>query len=109
MVRSRPARDQVGLATARGLAAAHAKSIIHRDIKPENLLITKDGRLKILDFGLAKQLPAAPSTESQTTALLSSPGAVMGTPAYMSPEQCAARRSEPAPIFSAWDVCCTRW
>src|ERR1035438_4797157 len=76
-----------GLATARGLAAAHAKSIIHRYIKPENLLITKDGRLKILDFWLAKQLPAAPSTESQTTALLSSPGAVMGTPAYMSPEQ----------------------
>ena len=76
-----------GLATARGLAAAHAKGIIHRDIKPENLLITKDGRLKILDFGLAKQLPAASSTESQTTALFSSPGAVMGTPAYMSPEQ----------------------
>src|SRR5438128_238105 len=66
---------------ARGLAAAHWKAIVHRDIKPENLFITKDGRVKILDFGLAKM--EAPLTSKDKTAS----GVVVGTAGYMSPEQ----------------------
>jgi len=73
---------------ARGLEAAHSKGIIHRDIKPENLFITTDGRLKVLDFGLAKLAAAdtrkpGEATESDPTAA----GQLLGTPGYMSPEQ----------------------
>ncbi len=86
----------LGTQMAIGLAAAHDKGIIHRDLKPGNLWITKDGRLKILDFGLAKQL-AAPSSVSQSalaTQVVSSgheahtkAGVIVGTAGYMSPEQ----------------------
>ena len=86
-----------GLQIAHGLAAAHEKGIVHRDLKPENLFITKDGRLKILDFGLAKLSGAADGTRSQTEVptrrVNTEPGMVMGTIGYMSPEQL---RGQPA-------------
>jgi Tol biopolymer transport system component len=76
---------------ANGLAAAHDKGIVHRDLKPENIFCTKDGRIKILDFGLAKQTTShtAPATMSDATATSAQTqaGVVMGTAGYMSPEQ----------------------
>jgi serine/threonine protein kinase len=83
-----------GAAAADALAAAHERGIVHRDLKPENLFLTRDGRLKVLDFGLAKDLLVAKGGgEDDTT--LSSPtraGLVLGTLGYLSPEQA---RGEP--------------
>jgi serine/threonine protein kinase/Tol biopolymer transport system component len=79
-----------GVQIADGLAAAHERGIVHRDLKPENLFLNKDGRVKILDFGLAKLVPApAASPDGRTVTLQeeTEPGAVVGTVGYMSPEQ----------------------
>jgi Tol biopolymer transport system component len=91
--------------TAHGLAAAHAKGIVHRDLKPENLFLTSDGRVKILDFGLAKLIqPEAAGSGTGATLTLDAatePGAVLGTMGYMSPEQVGARPADHrADIFS---------
>jgi eukaryotic-like serine/threonine-protein kinase len=91
---SRKAIDY-GLQIANGLIAAHEKGIVHRDLKPENIFITQDGRVKILDFGLAKLTEAVQNIEIQTEVLtrkVTDPGAVMGTAGYMSPEQVRGQR-----------------
>ncbi|MBI4469884.1 MAG: protein kinase, partial [Acidobacteria bacterium] len=76
---------------ATGLGAAHNKGIVHRDLKPENIIVTRDGLVKILDFGLAKYHPepaaGSTSSEAETKHQITEIGAVMGTLAYMSPEQ----------------------
>jgi eukaryotic-like serine/threonine-protein kinase len=82
---------EYGVQIAQGLAAAHEKGIVHRDVKPENIVITKDERVKILDFGLAK-LAGAGGTEIgpdsiTRTSSHTAPGVVMGTASYMAPEQ----------------------
>jgi TolB-like protein len=84
-----PYRKAVELATqvARGLAAAHAKGILHRDLKPENVFVTTEGVVKILDFGLAKLVRALDDVDLSAAPTATVPQAVMGTAAYMSPEQ----------------------
>ncbi len=85
-----------GVQIAHGLAAAHEKNIVHRDLKPENLFVTKDGRVKILDFGLAKLTEKLPAVDGVT--LTSSPtavGTVMGTASYMAPEQVRGQGVDP--------------
>jgi serine/threonine protein kinase len=96
-----PTRKAVELAVqlAHGLAAAHDQGIAHRDLKPENIVVSKDGRLKILDFGLAKLRRSHAQTETVdgVTAAETNVGVVLGTAGYMSPEQV---RGEPADALS---------
>src|SRR5262245_3497792 len=112
----RSVREVVALLTAagEGLAAAHDAGLVHRDIKPENVLVGADGRARVGDFGLARELDSAdelaaaapPSIEDLRTPVTQT-GAVMGTPAYMAPEQFAG-----APVDARADqfaFCVTAW
>jgi len=98
---------QVFIQAGRGLAAAHDAGIVHRDFKPENVLVGDDGRVRVLDFGLARgerqaptigehgeQVPPSAGAGSTLATPLTEPGVVMGTPAYMAPEQHLGRPAD---------------
>ena len=83
---------EIAGAVAEGLAAAHEKGIVHRDLKPANVMVTPEGRVKVVDFGLAKDVGLETSNDAtMTSAGRTQAGIVMGTPAYMSPEQVSGR------------------
>jgi serine/threonine-protein kinase len=89
--------QRVALQAAEGLAHAHERGVVHRDIKPSNLMVTPQGRLEILDFGIAKRdAKAGEPGEAATLLRVTAPGLSVGTPAYMSPEQVVGLAASPA-------------
>ena len=84
-----PLRETLEKATeiAEALAAAHNRKIVHRDLKPSNIMLTSEGHVKVMDFGLAKQLPPVEGQEEEITTALTRDGSLFGTVPYMSPEQ----------------------
>src|SRR5579864_1265430 len=91
---------ECGLQIVRGLAAAHQKGVVHRDLKPENIFLTRDGQVKILDFGLARvapelgREPATTASDDPTQARGTLPGTLLGTVGYMSPEQVRGQEAD---------------
>jgi hypothetical protein len=92
-----PRASTFAMQIAQGLAAAHDRGIVHRDLKPENVILTPDGRIKLLDFGLARReelATAGSGSMAPTMAYQTEPGAVLGTVAYMSPEQVRGQQAD---------------
>jgi eukaryotic-like serine/threonine-protein kinase len=83
---------RLGIEIAAGLAAAHERAIVHRDLKPENLFVTREGRVKILDFGIASVAESVALADDAATKQATDPGVVLGTVGYMSPEQARGER-----------------
>ncbi len=106
-----PARKAIeyGVQIAHGLAAAHDKGFAHRDLKPENLFITRDDRVKILDFGLAKPLDLGAASATVANTAGTAAGVVLGTVGYMAPEQVRGLATDHrADIFRS-ARCSTKW
>ena len=93
---------------AAALEAAHAKGIVHRDLKPANILVTASGVVKLLDFGLAKQDPGSAAEDETQTLGLTQVGTIMGTPAYMSPEQAEGRPADARSDIFSLERCFTK-
>jgi RIO-like serine/threonine protein kinase len=92
---------EIGRQVARALAAAHAAGIVHRDVKPENIMVRGDGYVKVLDFGLARMIDYQAAERSTRVNLDTEPGTLLGTTAYMSPEQARTAAAGPATdVFS---------
>src|ERR1700728_1196184 len=95
-----------GVQISHGLAVAHDRGIVHRDLKPDNLFVTKDGRVKILDFGLAKLMQPKESV-ANVAPTLTLPGVAMGTIGYMAPEQVRGLATDQrADIFAFGAILC---
>jgi serine/threonine protein kinase/tetratricopeptide (TPR) repeat protein len=92
----------IAIAVLDVLAVAHDAGIVHRDIKPENIFLCRDGRVRVLDFGIARHVIA---TEAIATAV----GTLLGTPAFMAPEQALGRSQEVGPLTDIWAVGATMW
>ena len=94
----------IGLEVARALAAAHAVGVVHRDLKPDNVMLTVDGEVKVVDFGIAKVQEADTDTSATMVSKLTMAGSIVGTPMYMSPEAVARRPVGPAADLYALGV-----